>query len=43
MNLRMEFKFDDPLPSTVNVILHAVYDTHVEITKLRDVIPAYAR
>ena len=43
MNLRMEFKFDDPLPVTVNVLVYAVYDSHIEITKLRDVIPAYAR
>lgn len=42
-NLRLELKFDDPLPSTINVILHATFDSHVEITKLRDIIPAYSR
>ena len=42
-NLRLELKFDETLPVTINVILHATFDSHVEITKLRDVIPAYSR
>ena len=42
-NLRLELQFADPLPTTINVILHAVFDSHIEITKLRDVIPSYLR
>ena len=42
-NLRLELKFDSPLPETINVILHATFDSHIEITKLRDVIPTYTR
>ena len=42
-NLRLELQFETPLPSTINVILHATFDSHIEITQLRDVIPAYHR
>lgn len=42
-NLRLELFFDKPLPSTINVLLYAVYDSTIEITKLRDVITHYTR
>ena len=42
-NLRLELKFADALPKTINVILHSTFDSHIEITKLRDVICAYNR
>ena len=40
-NLRLEFKFANALPSTINVILMAVFDGRVEITKSRDVLLDY--
>lgn len=42
-NLRLELFFKDPLPNTVNVLLFASYNSAVEITQLRDVIPHYTR
>ena len=42
-NLRLELTFKKDLPKTVNVLLYAVFDSHVEITKLRDVITNYTR
>ena len=42
-NLRLELYFEKDLPSTVNVLLYAVSDSNVQITRLRDVIPAYNR
>lgn len=42
-DFRLELKFAKALPSTVNVLLYSVYDTTIEITKLRDVITHYGR
>ena len=42
-NLRLELFFKDTLPSTVNVLLYATFNSAVEITQLRDVIPHYTR
>ena len=42
-NLRLELSFKKDLPTTVNVLLYAVFDSAVEITQLRDVIPHYVR
>lgn len=42
-NLRLEVFFKKPLPSTINVLLYATYNSAVEITQLRDVILHYAR
>ena len=42
-NLRLELAFEDALPNTINVLLFGVFDSHIEITKLQDVIPAYTR
>ena len=42
-NLRLELYFAKDLPSTINVLLYAVFDSHVEITQLRDVITHYTR
>ena len=42
-NLRLELYFDKDLPETINVLLYAVFDAHIEITKLRDVIASYNR
>ena len=42
-NLRLELSFKSNLLKTVNVLLFAVFDAHVEITKLRDVITSYTR
>ena len=40
-NLRLELKFAKDLPSTINVLIWAGFDSYVEITQLRDVITAY--
>lgn len=40
-NLRLELYFGKDLPSTVNVLIWACFDSYVEITQLRDVITAY--
>ena len=42
-NLRLELKFANKLTSTVNVIVYAVSDSQVEVTKNRDVILHYMR
>ena len=42
-NLRLELSFKNPLPATVNVLLFATYNSAIEVTKLRDVIPHYTR
>ena len=42
-NLRLELNFKKDLPSTINVLLFAVFDSQVEITKLRDVLTNYTR
>ena len=42
-NLRLELFFKTALPSTINVLLYATYNSAVEITQLRDVILHYAR
>ena len=42
-NLRLELSFAKDLTTTVNVLLFAVFDSHVEITKLRDVLTNYTR
>ena len=42
-NLRLELSFKNDLPSTINVLLFAVFDSQVEVTKLRDVITNYTR
>lgn len=42
-NLRLELTFDNNLPETINVLLFAVFDSHIEITKLRDIITNYTR
>ena len=42
-NLRLELFFKDTLPSTINVLLYASYNSTIEITQLRDVIPHYTR
>ena len=42
-NLRLELYFKNDLPTTINVLLYAVFDSQVEITQLRDVITHYTR
>lgn len=42
-NLRLELFFKTTLPHTINVLLFASYNSAVEVTQLRDVIPHYTR
>ena len=42
-NLRLELYFKKDLPATVNVLLFAVFNSEIQITQLRDVIPDYVR
>ena len=42
-NLRLELSFEKPLTTTVNVLLYAIYDSKIEITQLRDILPSYQR
>ena len=42
-NLRLELSFKANLRKAVNVLLFAVFDSYVEITKLRDVLTSYTR
>ena len=42
-NLRLELFFKKALPTTVNVLLFASYNSVIEITQLRDIIPHYTR
>lgn len=41
--LRLEMNFDTALPSAINVMLFAIFDSKIEITKLRDVFMTYNR
>ena len=41
--LRLEMNFAKSLPSAINVMLFAVFDSKIEITKLRDVFMNYNR
>ena len=36
-NLRIEFKFESPLPKAINVVAMAVFDDQIEISRLRKV------
>ena len=42
-NLRLELYFSADTPTTINVLLYAVYDSEIEITQLRDIITHYNR
>ena len=42
-NLRLEISFNTATTETINVLLYAVYDSKVEVTELRDILPAYQR
>ena len=42
-NLRLELFFKNTLRTTINVLLFASYNSAVEVTQLRDVIPHYNR
>ena len=42
-NLRLELGFKTATTKTINVLLYAVYDSKVEVTELRDILPAYQR
>lgn len=42
-NFRLELKFEKALPNTINVLVYAITDSQIEITKLRDVITHYTR
>ena len=42
-NLRLELYFKAATAMTINVLLYAVYDSKVEVTELRDILPAYQR
>ena len=42
-NLRLDLFFDKALPTTINVLLFASFNSAVEITHLRDVITHYTR
>ena len=42
-SLRLEMSFDTPLPDTINVMLFAIFDSKLEITRLRDVFMNYTR
>ena len=42
-NLRLELSFKAATTTTINVLLYAVYDSKIEITELRDILPSYQR
>jgi len=42
-SLRLEMNFDKPLTSAINVMLFAMFDSKLEITKLRDVFMNFSR
>ena len=42
-NLRLDLAWAADLPNTINVVLHAITDSVVEITRSRDAIPHYNR
>ena len=42
-NLRLDLAFQDPTKTTINVLLYAVFDSSIEITKQRETITHYTR
>lgn len=42
-NIRLDLQFKDTLTTTINVLIYAVFDSTIEITKLRDTILQYNR
>ena len=42
-NIRLDLQFKTTLPETINVLIYAVFDSSIEITKYRDVILHYNR
>lgn len=42
-SIRLDLEFNTPLTETVNVLIYAVFESLVEITKLRDIILHYNR
>ena len=42
-NIRLDLQFKASLTRTINVLIYAVFDSTIEITKLRDVILHYNR
>ena len=42
-NLRLDLSFAKALPETINVLVYAIFDSQIEITKLRDIITNYTR
>ena len=42
-NLRLELAFKAATTKTINVLLYAVYDSNIEVTELRDILPSYQR
>lgn len=42
-SLRLEFGFETVLKQTINIVLFAVFDSKLEITKYRDVVMNYSR
>jgi len=42
-NLRLEVSFESPLKKTITCLIYAIYDSKVEITRMRDVTVSYQR
>lgn len=42
-NLRLDLKFKSTLSNTINIILYAVFDGNIEVTRIRNIIPSYLR
>lgn len=42
-NIRLNLEFDTNLSSTINVLIYALFDSTIEITRLRDIILHYNR
>lgn len=42
-NIRLDLEFKTTLSNTINVLIYAVFDSTIEITKLRDIILHYTR
>ena len=40
-NLRLEVKFTGALSHAINVIVYGLFDTHIGITKDRDIVSPY--
>ena len=40
-DIRLDIKFKRNLTETINVLIYACFDSEVQITKIRDVIPDY--